>query len=37
MLLDRSASVVVGGTTEGKEEARKAMRSFGEDVEVDME
>ena len=37
MLLDRSASEVVAGTIEGKEECRKATRSFGEDVEVDME
>ena len=37
MLLDRSSSEVLGGTTEGKEECRKATRSFGEDFEVDME
>ena len=37
MLPDRSSSEVLGGTTEGKEECRKATRSFGEDFEVDME
>ena len=37
MLPDRSDSEVEAGTTEGKEECRKATRSFGEDVEVDME
>lgn len=37
MLLEGSASEIVGGTKEGKEEARKATRFAAEDVEVDME
>ena len=37
MLLDRSASEVAVSITEGKEECKKATRSFGDDVEVDIE